>query len=141
MTLKEIKEKWFDMFILIMETAGEETDNEDYKNVKKICEETKLRKQSKNFNDLEDNQLLNVHIIVNVLSLVLRIHKGENLSDEEYQDLCQDMWDRYLRKPTRKFTSRNGILPVPKNLFEHWGITVKNIKDGSGDIDFTAPTL
>ena len=40
------------------------------------------------------------------------IHDLEDLSnknEDEMYDLISDMWERYLKKPTRKFLTQNGM--------------------------------
>lgn len=114
MTARELYEKYKDIFILVMETAGEETGNEVYKNAGSIINSQKFTRLINEALDSGCN--FNFVIVQMILALVLNIH---NLDDLNEKDLMKDygtpIFELYLKKPTRVFCQRNGV-PVIKEL-------------------------
>ena len=108
MTYKEIADKYIDLFILIIETAGDVTNNQSYKNI-----ENTVKKNRKELDRaIEDEVDFGMFIVILITTALLDIHSLEDLSDkneDEMYTLISDMWDRYLKKPTRKFLTQNGM--------------------------------
>ena len=114
MTARELYEKYKEVFILVMETAGEETGNEVYKNVESII-------NSERFTKLIDEALdsgcrFDFVIVQMIVAVILNIH---NLDDLDNTDMMEEygipMFELYLKKPTRAFCQQNGV-PIIKNL-------------------------
>jgi hypothetical protein len=108
MTYKEIADKYIDLFVLIIETAGDVTNNQSYKNI-----ENTVKKNRKELDRaIEDEVDFGMFIVILITTALLDIHSLEDLSDkneDEMYTLISDMWDRYLKKPTRKFLAQNGM--------------------------------
>jgi hypothetical protein len=108
MTYKEIADKYIDLFVLIIETAGDVNNNQSYKNI-----ENTVKKNRKELDRaIEDEVDFGMFIVILITTALLDIHSLEDLSDkneDEMYTLISDMWDRYLKKPTRKFLAQNGM--------------------------------
>ena len=108
MTVQEIYSNYKEIFILCLEKAGADTGNDSYKNIEKILE------QDKEIIDLviEEDACFEI-LIGTMIYLVLKdIHGKEKLEKNSLSDnyiIMSDLFDRYLRIPTRKFCSSNGI--------------------------------
>lgn len=108
MTYREIAEKYIDLFVLVMETAGDMTNNQSYKNIEKT-----LKNSYSEINKAIDDEVdFGMFIVILITAALLDIHKIEDLyekDEDEMYDLISDMWNRYLKKPTRKFLAQNGM--------------------------------
>lgn len=108
MTYREIAEKYIDLFVLIIETAGDVTNNQSYKNI-----EQTLKKEKKELDRaIEDEVDFGLFIVLLITIVLLDVHEHKDLyekSEEEMYGLISDMWKRYLKVPTRKFLSQNGM--------------------------------
>ena len=116
MTTKEIYRKYEEVFILVMETAGEETNNQAYKDVERILKDKVFAKSINQA--IEDEAPIQVFISLCIVALLKEIHGVDELSDmteDETYELADYIFQHYLRKPTRKFTSTYG-LPVINSL-------------------------
>lgn len=126
MTTKEIYRKYEEVFILVMEAAGEETNNQAYKDVERILKDKVFAKSINQA--IEDEAPIQVFISLCIVALLKEIHGVDELSDmteDETYELADYIFQHYLRKPTRKFTSTYG-LPVINSL----GIYFRFIKVG-----------
>lgn len=109
MTYREIAEKYIDLFVLIIETAGDVTNNQSYKNIEHIVEKSRKEVLDK---AIEDEVDFGMFIVLLITAALMDIHSLEDLSnknEDEMYVLISDMWDRYLKKPTRKFLTQNGM--------------------------------
>lgn len=109
MTYKEIAEKYIDLFVLIIETAGDVTNNQSYKNIEHIVEKSRKGVLDK---AIEDEVDFGMFIVLLITAALMDIHPLEDLSNKDEDEmyvLISDMWDRYLKKPTRKFLTQNGM--------------------------------
>ncbi len=108
MTYREIAEKYIDLFVLVMETAGDVTNNQSYKNIEKT-----LKNSYSEINKAIDDEVdFGMFIVILITTALLDIHKIEDLyekGEDEMYGLISDMWNRYLKKPTRKFLAQNGM--------------------------------
>lgn len=108
MTYKEIAEKYIDLFVLVIETARDVTNNQSYKNI-----EHTLKKSKKELDRaIEDEIDFGMFIVLLITTTLMDIHDLEDLSnkdEDEMYELISDMWERYLKKPTRKFLTQNGM--------------------------------
>lgn len=108
MTYKEIADKYIDLFILVIETAGDLTNNQSYKNIENIVKKSKKELDRA----IEDEVDFGMFIVILITSALLDIHSLEDLSNKDADEmyiLISDMWNRYLKKPTRKFLAQNGM--------------------------------
>lgn len=108
MTYKEIADKYVDLFILIIETAGDVTNNQSYKNIEKIIDKSKEEINQAIENEVE----FGIFIVLLITAVLIDIHNIEKLyekNEDEMYELINDMWTRYLKKPTRKFLAQNGM--------------------------------
>lgn len=118
MTLSEIKEEYKKIFILIIETAGEEENNPVYKSAEKIInEQEKIVGRGRNlYNIYSDDEFeLKEFIMMLCVYLITEIHGVNFINDsdiEELKSLIDDMYSRYLYSVTRKFTSKNGLMKI-----------------------------
>lgn len=113
MTITELFPKYVELFILVMEAAGQKTGNAYYTNVEKIIK----REDSKAFIEGFLKQDPPFPVMITILEFLLikemrGIEGAEELSIDSGKDLVDDMFERYLKKPTRKFTSTYGLSPV-----------------------------
>lgn len=108
MTYREIAEKYIDLFVLIIETAGDTTNNQSYKNIEHI-----LKKSKKELDRAIDDEIdFGMFIVILITTTLMDIHDLENLANKDEDEmyvLISDMWERYLKKPTRKFLIQNGM--------------------------------
>jgi len=113
MTYREIAEKYIDLFILVIETAGDITNNQSYKNI-----EQTLKKSYKEINRAIDDEIdFEMFIVILITTTLLDIHELNDLykkDEDEMYNLINDMWIRYLKKPTRNFLSQNGMKLIDK---------------------------
>ena len=111
MTTEEIFNNYKKVFILAMELAGDKSENSSYKNVESILN---------GFKDLEkilieEDAPLKAYISYLEYLILLDIYKMEklnNLGVEDIYVLINDMFSRYLKTFTRKFTNTNGLPPI-----------------------------
>lgn len=126
MTVQEILDKYLDLFVLIMESAGEKTDNEYYKNVKQILDNHKSVVDDM----IEKTPIIPFELVVvmYISFLVEEIHGADRLAnsdDEEIDNYINSMWNLYLKKPTRRFTAKYGLEPID-DLTIHYRIIKTN---------------
>ena len=132
MTTKELCNKWYDMFVLIMETEGEKSGSIVYQEIEK-----RTRKQVEFNLDKQESLVFDEFISFCIAFTVLETRIDDEsrmeklMNDGEYfSSLVNDLWNRYLRKATRKFTSKYGIPQVKEDRIKNIMISViKIVKD------------
>lgn len=115
MTLEEEYEEYKKVFILVMEVAGDNTDNDIYRNVEKYVNHHK-------YNNLMNSLLSNnisLDIFIGLLILILLIESCSivglmNLGLKKCSSMMLYIFDNYLKDPTRKFTSTHGLPIIDK---------------------------
>lgn len=112
MTIAEVGSKFLEMFILVLEAAGEETGNTSYKEVSRIIEKNKDELDRAIQSDVSYDILVCLCIIL-VLADIHTMDKLKLMEPTELQELTIDLYYRYLSKPVRSFSSKHG-LPIPK---------------------------
>ena len=113
MTYKEVADKYIDLFILVIETAGDVTNNQSYKNIENIINKSRGELNRA----IEDEIDFGMFIVILITAVLLDVHKIEDLyekDEDEMYALISDMWERYLKKPTRKFLTQNGMKLLDK---------------------------
>lgn len=112
LTTEELFREYIKLFKLIVETAGYTVNNKSYLEVEKI-----LEKEEKNIKlTIEQDIPFTPFVATLIFYVILDIHGIENLEGDEkidkIKELIDDFWERYLKRPTRKFTSKYGLLNV-----------------------------
>ena len=110
MTLPEISKKFLERFVLILEAVGDETGNTSYKNVEKIIHEEENEKMIQEaIDDDVDFRIFVTICIFTVLKDIHGIDKLRSIGEIELKELTDDLFVRYLKKPTRQFSSTYGL--------------------------------
>ena len=119
MTTKEIFEKYLILFKITVADAGEKTNNSVYKDVYNVFEEFDKTIQTAIEEDVPFSLFVSICITIIIYEINYKNRKSEiNVDEEEIKvtnDLIEDFWLRYIKKPTRSFTSKYG-LPVVNEL-------------------------
>ena len=122
MTSREVIKGWEEIFILLME----ETNDPAYKRAEEIINRPKNQKELNHL--IEEEFPLGIVIGFYVLLMIFEagdLEKLSTLNMEEMANRIDDFWNRYLRKATRSYTSKNGLPPVDS---ESLHITCRIIK-------------
>lgn len=112
LTTEELFREYVKLFKLLVETAGYTVKNKSYLEVERI-----LQKQEKNIKaTIEDDTPFTPFVATLIFYIILDIHGADRLEGvektEEVKNLIDDFWERYLKRPTRKFTSKYGLPEV-----------------------------
>ena len=112
LTTEELFREYVKLFKLLVETAGYTVKNKSYPEVERI-----LQKQEKNIKaTIEDDIPFTSFVATLIFYVILDIHGADRLEGvektEEVKNLIDDFWERYLKRPTRKFTSKYGLPEV-----------------------------
>lgn len=112
LTTEELFREYVKLFKLLVETAGYTVKNKSYLEVERI-----LQKQEKNIKaTIEDDIPFTPFVATLIFYIILDIHGADRLEGvektEEVKNLTDDFWERYLKRPTRKFTSKYGLPEV-----------------------------
>lgn len=122
MTTKELYYKYKDVFILVLESAGEETSNSVYKDAERI-----VRENEENVLALIDRGVSFSLVITSmVAAVVVEVHGKEKLANQDISEYIYTLFDIYLKKPTRSFCTQNGV-PVIKDINE-WTSILRKIE-------------
>lgn len=108
MTTEEVYREYINRFILIIEAAGEETNNSSYMNVEKVLSENETIIDQL----IQDDAPFDVFVSALIVVLLVDIHDLDTLSDldqEEVTKLAESMYVLYLKRPTKKFAAKYGI--------------------------------
>lgn len=111
MTYLEITEKFKELFILIVENAGEETSNKNYLDVENILK----KNESMIEQAVEDEPPLEVFISLCISFVVVEVHSIDNMCEKSIEEttyLVNDFWERYLKNPLKKFTAKYGLSTI-----------------------------
>lgn len=112
LTTEELFREYVKLFKLLVETAGYTVKNKSYLEVERI-----LQKQEKNIKaTIEDDIPFTPFVATLIFYIILDIHGADRLEGvektEEVKNLIDDFWEKYLKRPTRKFTSKYGLPEV-----------------------------
>jgi len=126
MTSRETIKGWEEIFILLME----ETNDPVYKRAESIINQKENQKEINRLIEME----VPLGVIIGFYILLMIIEAGDieklsNLNLEEVSERIDDFWNRYLRKPTRAYTSKNGLPPVDSDSLRVTCKFIKNLKD------------
>ncbi len=109
MTYKETLESWEKIFILVMES----TEDPVYQKAEEILKKPVYQNALKSI--IEDEIPLPWAIGFYVCMILIESvgpDKLSTLGEEEIVSRIDDFWNRYLKRPTRVFTTKNGITPI-----------------------------
>lgn len=116
MTYEELIRKYVSLFILVIEVAGDTTNNKYYRDVALYVERNENLIQT-----LIDREVGFPQFISTIISVVLlQIHDDSICGYENTKkanELIEDLYIRYLRTPTNKFMKENGLKPI-RSLIE-----------------------
>lgn len=130
MTTEELYKKYKEVFILVMEAAGETMGNETYKNVESIVNAPEFDEEILKY-IIRRGGKLDVVIAVMICNVVVKVHGADVLSKEENIDkYVIPVFDLYLRKPTIAFCQQNGV-PVIKSL--NWHTMIRQVNLNNND--------
>ena len=121
MTTKEIFEKYLILFKITVSQAGEETNNSVYKNVYNIFEDYDSTIQSAIEREVPFSLFVSICITIIIYEVNYKKKKDFEMDQEEIQltnSLIDDFWARYIKKPTRLFTSKYGLSTVNNLEYE-----------------------
>ena len=107
-TSEELFPEYLKIFELVIEQAGEDTGNTVYKNISNILS----KNRDKIDKAIEDDIPFGMFVTLLVIIILLEVHTAEKLdklSPDETKYYIDDLFSRYLKKPTRKFTSSHGL--------------------------------
>jgi len=111
MTVREALDKYLDLFVLIMESAGEETGNSSYKNAARLIEGRKNMLQEV----ADEGYPFSMLVVMCISVIVIDVHGVDRLARTSIDDMdnyITSIWELYLKKPTRSFTEKNGLTPI-----------------------------
>lgn len=109
MSYEEALKSWEKIFILVMEN----TDDPVYKKAEEIINKESTQRLIKTL--IEEEVYLPYAIGGYIVTMIIEAQgpeKLEKLSLDEMGERIDDFWNRYLKKPTRAFTTKNGLPPV-----------------------------
>jgi len=109
MTYKETLESWEKIFILVMES----TEDPVYQKAEEFLKKPAYQNTLKSI--IEDEIPLPWAIGFYVCMILIESvgpDKLSTLGEEEIVNRIDDFWNRYLKRPTRVFTTKNGITPI-----------------------------
>lgn len=113
MTTNEVFNEYKKRFILLMEAAGEETNNDIYRDTEKILDEKKNRDLIQA--TIDNEYPFPIFVCILIVMLLEKIHgldKLKDMSPEETYELSNYIFMHYLKKATRKFTTTYGLAPM-----------------------------
>lgn len=126
MTWEQIIREYLKLFILVIETAGDQTSNSQYKAIQKTIDRNQECVQR-----VIDTGGIDFEIVVGLFCsmVILSIHgdrlvindtNGEETMEKIKlsKELLEDLYQRYLKKPTEQFLRKNGLPPMADNITE-----------------------
>jgi len=109
MSYEEALKSWEKIFILVMES----TDDPVYRKAEELINKESTQKMIKRL--IEEEVYFPYAIGGYIITMIIEAQgpeKLERLSLDEMGERIDDFWNRYLKKPTRIFTTKNGLPPV-----------------------------
>lgn len=120
MTNNEAKQKYLQLFVMIMEDAAEESGIPEYRELDTVFGENNLKiinasRQKEIFED--DAVPFEIFILLLIIRVVIRLvgddpEKFGKITNLE--ERVEDIFQRYLLVPTHKFTSKYGLPTIKK---------------------------
>lgn len=112
MSYNEMLKEWEKIFILIMEN----TDDLIYNKAEEIINKTPNQNLIKEM--LEEELPLSCAIGGYIIMMLIESQGPDKLGDLNMEEMVRridDFWNRYLKKPTRVFTSKNGLPTIDQD--------------------------
>ena len=118
MDYEQLLREYIKLFVLVMETVGQTTNNKKYMEVGKCIDE--FEETIKQIIDWEPE--FNQAIGLLIISLLMTIHSKYEIAGWENTQrvnyYIDDLYERYLRKPTDAFLRKRGMPTIAK-LSDH----------------------
>lgn len=126
MTSEDLLKEYKKIFILVVETAGEELGNDSYRKVEELLNTDTVKKIEEQLLSYDEFPL-DLLIVSYVFTILIDTH-----TEEEIDSWCDVapltkrkeflfLYDNYLKKPTRSFTAQMGLpsVTINEDLFVH----------------------
>jgi len=114
MDYEELLREYIKLYVLVMETVGQATNNKKYQKVG----ESVLRNKKEIDKILEDEPPFSTAVGYLIVTLLQDIHDNSDIAGyENVQTLnyfVDDLYMRYLEKPTNKFLRKHGMPTISK---------------------------
>lgn len=114
MDYEELLREYIKLYVLVMETVGQATNNKKYQKVG----ESVLRNKKEIDKIIEDEPPFSTAIGYLIVTLLQDIHDNSDIAGyENVQTLnyfVDDLYMRYLEKPTNKFLRKHGMPTISK---------------------------
>ena len=114
MDYEELLREYIKLYVLVMETVGQATNNKKYQKVG----ESVLRNKKEIDKRIEDEPPFSTAVGYLIVTLLQDIHDNSDIAGyENVQTLnyfVDDLYMRYLEKPTNKFLRKHGMPTISK---------------------------
>ena len=114
MDYEELLREYIKLYVLVMETVGQATNNKKYQKVG----ESVLRNKKEIDKIIEDEPQFSTAVGYLIVTLLQDIHDNSDIAGyENVQTLnyfVDDLYIRYLEKPTNKFLKKHGMPTISK---------------------------
>jgi hypothetical protein len=114
MDYEELLREYIKLYVLVMETVGQATNNKKYQKVG----ESVLRNKKEIDKIIEDEPPFSTAVGYLIVTLLQDIHDNSDIAGyENVQTLnyfVDDLYMRYLEKPTNKFLRKHGMPTISK---------------------------
>lgn len=114
MDYEELLREYIKLYVLVMETVGQATNNKKYQKVG----ESVLRNKKEIDKIIEDEPPFSTAVGYLIVTLLQDIHDNSDIAGyENVQTLnyfIDDLYMRYLEKPTNKFLRKHGMPTISK---------------------------
>lgn len=114
MDYEELLREYIKLYVLVMETVGQATNNKKYQKVG----ESVLRNKKEIDKIIEDEPPFSTAVGYLIVTLLQDIHDNSDIAGyENVQTLnyfVDDLYMRYLEKPTNKFLKKHGMPTISK---------------------------
>jgi hypothetical protein len=114
MDYEELLREYIKLYVLVMETVGQATNNKKYQKVG----ESVLRNKKEIDKIIEDEPPFSTAVGYLIVTLLQDIHDNSDIAGyENVQTLnyfVDDLYIRYLEKPTNKFLKKHGMPTIGK---------------------------
>ncbi|MBR2246410.1 MAG: hypothetical protein IJ880_05195 [Bacilli bacterium] len=114
MDYEELLREYIKLYVLVMETVGQATNNKKYQKVG----ESVLRNKKEIDKIIEDEPPFSTAVGYLIVTLLQDIHDNSDIAGyENVQTLnyfVDDLYIRYLEKPTNKFLKKHGMPTISK---------------------------
>lgn len=114
MDYEELLREYIKLYVLVMETVGQVTNNKKYQKVG----ESVLRNKKEIDKIIEDEPPFSTAVGYLIVTLLQDIHDNSDIAGYEnvhtLNYFVDDLYIRYLEKPTNKFLKKHGMPTISK---------------------------